>query len=266
MNNLQMFENHNFGRIRTLERSGDAWFVGKDVAQALGYKDTINALKTHVDPEDKQGGWQITTPSGTQQMTIINESGLYSLVLSSKMPGAKAFKRWITSEVIPAIRKHGAYMTPDTIKQALLNPDTIIQLATKLKDEQEKRKSLESEVTASRPKVVFADAVSTSESSILIGELAKLLKQNGVKNMGQNRLFDWMRNNGYLIRRKGTDYNMPTQRSMEMALMEIKETSISHADGHVSVNKTPKITGKGQIYFLNLFLKPKKESSNHESL
>lgn len=265
MNNLQLFENQNFGRVRTLEQGGDAWFVGKDVAQALGYKDTINALKTHVDPEDKQGGWQITTPSGTQQMTIINESGLYSLVLSSKMPGAKAFKRWITSEVIPAIRKHGAYMTPDTIKQAILNPDTIIQLATKLKYEQEKRKALESEVTASRPKVVFADAVSTSESSILVGELAKLLRQNGV-NMGERRLFEWLRNSGYLIKRKGSDRNMPTQRSMEMRLFVVKETAITHGDGHTTVSKTPKVTGKGQIYFLNMFLRKKLEVNDHESL
>ena len=186
-------------------------------------------------------------------MTIINESGLYSLVLSSKLPTAKQFKRWITSEVIPSIRKHGAYMTPETIEKVLLNPDTIINLASQLKSEREKRIALEGKVEEDRPKVIFADAVSTAKNSILIGELAKLLKQNGV-DMGQNRLFKWLREHGFLIKREGIDYNMPTQRSMELGLFEIKETAITHADGHISISKTPKVTGRGQQYFVNLFL------------
>lgn len=253
MNDLKIFENPAFGQVRTLELEGEPWFVGKDVAEALGYSDTFGALKKHVDDEDKQNcqNDSFETPRG---MTIINESGLYSLVLSSKLPTAKAFKRWITSEVIPSIRKHGAYITPDTLEQMIADPDTTIRLLTTLKEERQERVRLEAEAKANRPKVLFADAVATAHTSILIGELAKLLKQNGV-DMGQNRLFDWMRKHGYLIARKGTDYNMPTQKSMELGLMEIKETSISHADGHVSISKTPKITGKGQQYFIGKFLK-----------
>lgn len=255
MQELQIFNSPDFGQIRTIERDGEPWFVGKDMATALGYKDTVNALKSHVDTEDK-GGWQITTQFGDKETTIINESGLYSLVLSSKLPGAKQFKRWITSEVIPSIRKHGAYMTPDKLEQVLLNPDTLMQLAQNLKDEQEKRRALQEQVEAQRPAVLFAGAVETSKSSILIGELAKILKQNGIK-IGPIRLFDWMRQNGYLIRRNGSDYNTPTQRAMEMGLFEIKETSIVHADGHTSISKTPKVTGKGPVYFVDLFLSGK---------
>lgn len=252
MNNLQVFKNDQFGEIRTVEIGGEPWFVGKDVAEQLGYKDTVNALKSHVDGDDK-AWWQITTQFGTKDTTIINESGLYSLVLSSKLPTAKQFKRWITSDVIPTIRKHGAYMTPETIEKVLLNPDTIINLASQLKSEREKRIALEGKVEEDRPKVIFADAVSTAKNSILIGEFAKLLKQNGV-DMGQNRLFKWLREHGFLIKREGIDYNMPTQRSMELGLFEIKETAITHADGHISISKTPKVTGRGQQYFVNLFL------------
>lgn len=252
MTDLQIFNSPEFGAIRTIEKDGEPWFVGKDVAAALGYKDTVNALKSHVDAEDK-GGWQITTQFGDKETTIINESGLYSLVLSSKLPTAKKFKRWVTSEVIPSIRKHGAYMTPDRLQDVLLNPDTLIQLAQNLKDEQEKRKALEAQIESQKPAVLFTGAVETSKTSILIGELAKMLKQNGV-NIGQNRLFAWMREKGYLIKRKGTDYNMPTQRSMDMGLFEIKETTINNPDGSIKISKTPKVTGKGQVYFINLFL------------
>ena len=254
MTDLKIFENPAFGQVRVLELEGEPWFVGKDVAQALGYSNTRDALDRHVDDEDKN---TVVNPDGNRgnpNMIIINESGLYSLVLSSKLPTAKAFKRWITSEVIPSIRKHGAYIMPDTLEQMIADPDTAIRLLTTLKEERQERVRLEAEAKANRPKVLFADAVATAHTSILIGELAKLLKQNGV-DMGQNRLFDWMRKHGYLIARKGTDYNMPTQKSMELGLMEIKETSISHADGHVSISKTPKITGKGQQYFIGKFLK-----------
>lgn len=182
--------------------------------------------------------------------TIINESGLYSLILSSKLPNAKKFKRWVTNEVLPSIRKHGAYMTDQTLEQALTSPDFLIQLATQLKEEKEQRKQLEVKVEHDRPKVLFAESVSASKTSILVGELAKILKQNGV-DTGQTRLFAWMRENGYLIKRRGNDYNMPTQRAMEMKLFEVKETSVTHSDGHISVNKTPKVTGKGQVYFVN---------------
>lgn len=253
MTDLKIFENPAFGQVRTLELEGEPWFVGKDVAEALGYSNTADAIQKHVDEEDKLTS-QIAIAGQGRNVVIINESGLYSLVLSSKLPTAKAFKRWITSEVIPSIRKHGAYITPDTLEQMIADPDTTIRLLTTLKEERQERVRLEAEAKANRPKVLFADAVATAHTSILVGELAKLLKQNGV-DMGQNRLFDWMRKHGYLIARKGTDYNMPTQKSMELGLMEIKETSISHADGHVSISKTPKITGKGQQYFIGKFLK-----------
>lgn len=252
MTDLQIFNSPEFGAIRTIEKDGEPWFVGKDVATELGYKDTVNALKSHVDAEDK-GGWQITTQFGDKETTIINESGLYSLVLSSKLPTAKKFKRWVTNEVIPSIRKHGAYMTPETLEKVLLSPDTLMQLAQNLKDEQEKRKALEAQIESQKPAVLFTGAVETSKTSILIGELAKMLKQNGI-NIGQNRLFAWMREKGYLIKRKGTDYNMPTQRSMDMGLFEIKETTINNPDGSIKISKTPKVTGKGQVYFINLFL------------
>lgn len=252
MTDLQIFNSPEFGAIRTIEKDGEPWFVGKDVATALGYKEATKAAREKVDDEDK-GVSKIDTPSGIQEMTIINESGLYSLVLSSKLPTAKKFKRWVTSEIIPSIRKHGAYMTPDKLEQVLLNPDTLMQLAQNLKDEQEKRKALEAQIESQKPAVLFTGAVETSKTSILIGELAKMLKQNGI-NIGQNRLLAWMREKGYLIKRKGTDYNMPTQRSMDMGLFEIKETTINNPDGSIKISKTPKVTGKGQVYFINLFL------------
>ena len=253
MTDLQIFNSPEFGAIRTIEKDGEPWFVGKDVAVVLGYGDTDQALRKHIDDEDKLTR-RFDGSGQNRQMTIINESGLYSLVRSSKLPTAKKFKRWVTSEIIPSIRKHGAYMTPETLEKVLLSPDTLMQLAQNLKDEQEKRKVLETKIEQDKPKVLFADAVASAKTSILIGELAKLLKQNGV-DIGQNRLFEWMRQNGYLIRRQGSDYNMPTQRSMEQGLFEIKETTVVHADGHTHINKTPKVTGKGQAYFVTLFLK-----------
>lgn len=252
MTDLQIFNSPEFGAIRTIEKDGEPWFVGKDVATALGYNNPRDAFKKHIDEEDK-GVAKCDTLGGTQETTIINESGLYSLVLSSKLPTAKKFKRWVTNEVIPSIRKHGAYMTPETLEKVLLSPDTLMQLAQNLKDEQEKRKALEAQIESQKPAVLFTGAVETSKTSILIGELAKMLKQNGI-NIGQNRLFAWMREKGYLIKRKGTDYNMPTQRSMDMGLFEIKETTINNPDGSIKISKTPKVTGKGQVYFINLFL------------
>lgn len=252
MTDLQIFNSPEFGAIRTIEKDGEPWFVGKDVAVVLGYGDTDQALRKHIDDEDKLTR-RFDGSGQNRQMTIINESGLYSLVLSSKLPMAKKFKRWVTNEVIPSIRKHGAYMTPETLEKVLLSPDTLMQLAQNLKDEQEKRKVLEAQIESQKPAVLFTGAVETSKTSILIGELAKMLKQNGV-NIGQNRLFAWMREKGYLIKRKGTDYNMPTQRSMEMGLFEIKEIAINNPDGSIKISKTPKVTGKGQVYFINLFL------------
>ena len=252
MNNLQIFDSPDFGQIRTIQQNGEPWFVGKDVAKILGYERADNAIRNHVDDEDKLMH-QISASGQNREMYIINESGLYSLILSSKMPKAKEFKRWVTSEVIPAIRKHGGYLTADKIEQALTDPDTIIKLATTLKEERAARQQAEASLQAAKPKVLFADAVSASDSTILIGDLAKILKQNGY-NTGQKRLFQWLRDNGYLIKRQGADYNSPTQRSMELGLFRVKETPIIHADGHVTVNKTVKVTPKAQIYFANKFL------------
>lgn len=252
MNQLQVFNNTEFGQVRTMMISGSPWFVAKDVCECLGitkHRDAVSRLDG-----DERGSVEVDTLGGTQQMAAVNEYGLYNLVLSSRKPSAKAFKRWITHEVIPAIRKHGAYMTGETLEQALTSPDFLIRLATELKTEQEARRLAEAQIEANKPKVLFADSVAASHGSILVGELAKLLNQNGI-NIGQNRLFNWLRENGYLICRKGTDYNMPTQRSMEMQLFSIKETAITHSDGHVSISKTVKVTGKGQLYFVNKFLK-----------
>lgn len=252
MDDLMVFSSPEFGQIRTVEIGGEPWLVGKDVAQALGYKEPTKAAREKVDPEDR-GVSKIDTPSGTQEMTVINESGLYSLVLSSKLPGAKRFRRWVTGEVLPSIRKTGLYATEKTVDAILADPDVGIRLLTSLKEERSRRKELEAQAQENAPKVLFADAVSAAHTSILVGELAKLLKQNGV-DMGQNRLFRWLRANGYLIRRQGQDFNMPTQKAMELGLFEIKETAITHADGHTTVSKTPKITGKGQQYFVRKFI------------
>jgi len=249
---LQVFENTEFGKVRVMEKDGAPWFVGKDVAEILGYERTADAIRVHVDEDDKGVG-EIQTPGGKQAMALINESGLYSLVLQSKLPKAKEFKRWVTSEVLPSIRKHGAYMTPEKIEEVLLNPDTMIKLCTQLKEEQAKRREVEKQIEEAKPKVLFADAVSVSSTNILVGDLAKILKQNGIE-IGQKRLFKWLRDNGYLSKRNGMEWNMPTQKAMEMGLFCIKETVINHADGHTSINKTPKVTGKGQIYFVNKFL------------
>lgn len=253
MNQLQVFNNTEFGQVRTMVINGSPWFVAKDVCECLDINNSRQAL-ARLDSDEKNSVILNDGTPGNPEKGIVNEYGLYSLVLSSRKPSAKAFKRWITHEVIPAIRKHGAYMTGETLEQALTSPDFLIRLATELKTEQEARRLAEQKIEADKPKVLFADSVAASHGSILVGELAKLLNQNGI-DIGQNRLFNWLRENGYLICRKGTDYNMPTQRSMEMQLFNIKETAITHSDGHVSISKTVKVTGKGQVYFVNKFLK-----------
>lgn len=256
MNELQIFKNDEFGQVRTTIINDEPYFVGKDVAGILGYSNLDKAIRQHVDPEDKQPVYlnNLTAQNGSPTKAIaISESGLYSLIFGSKLEEAKRFKRWVTSEVLPAIRKHGAYATAPTIDKILDDPDYGIRLLQNLKEEREKRKALEVQNAVMIPKAVFADAVTTSDSCILIGDLAKLLRQNGVE-IGQKRLFDWLRNHGFLIKRRGADWNSPTQRAMEMGLFEIKETAITHSDGHVTISKTTKVTGKGQVYFVNRFL------------
>ena len=253
MDLIKVFEHAIFGTVRTISINGEPWFVGKDVANILGYQNGSRDINRHVEEEDRNKT-MIFDGNQNKETIVINESGLYSLILSSKLPTAKVFKRWVTSEILPSIRKYGAYMTEQTVEKALTDPDFLIRLATELKQEQEKRKSLESQIQADKPKVIFADSVTTSNTCILVGELAKILKGNGV-NIGQNRLFEWLRENGNLVNRKGTDYNTPTQKSMDLGLFKIKETTVIRSDGHIQISKTPKITGKGQIYFTNKFLK-----------
>lgn len=247
---LQIFTNSEFGSVRTLIRNNEPFFVASDICKSLSIGNSSDALSRLDD--DEKGVASIDTPGGEQVMAIVSESGLYSLVLGSRKPEAKSFKRWITHEVIPSIRKHGAYMTPDTIDNIINNPDFGIKLLNALKEEREKTRLLSAKIEADKPKTIFADAVSTSHTSILIGDLAKLIRQNGYE-IGQNRLFDWMRLNGYLIK-NGSSRNMPTQRYVEQGLFEIKESTVQNPDGSVRITKTPKVTGKGQVYFVNLFI------------
>ena len=253
MDNLQIFDSPEFGQIRIVEQGGEPWFIGKDVADILGYQNGSRDVNRHVDEDDRQN-YQNGTFESNRGLTIINESGLYSLILSSKMPRAKEFKRWVTSEVIPAIRKTGGYIAgSENMTDAEIMAKAVLVAQSTIRQRDQRIKELESDVAAAKPKVLFADAVSASDSTILIGDLAKILKQNGY-NTGQKRLFQWLRDNGYLIKRQGADYNSPTQRSMELGLFRVKETPIIHADGHVTVNKTVKVTPKAQIYFANKFL------------
>lgn len=261
-NDLTVFTNNDFGEIRTCTIAGEPWFVGKDVAEILGYGNTRDALAAHVDEEDKaviQKSEIATLEIPNRGLTVINESGLYSLILSSKLPTAKKFKRWVTSEVLPAIRKHGAYMTDEKAWDITHNADSLADL---LQQAAEQLREKDIEIERMRPKEIFSDAITASNTSILVGDLAKILKGNGV-DIGQKRLFNWMRENGYLIKGQRSDRNMPTQRSMGMGLFEIKESSYISGDGVNHITKTPKVTGKGQKYFINKFLAMQKESDGH---
>lgn len=249
---LTVFRHEQFGEIRAVEINGEPWLSGKDAAISLGYANPQKAIRDHVDNEDKTVN-DLFTVNGTKG-TLINESGLYSLIVSSKLPDAKKFKRWVTSEVLPSIRKTGGYVNDEELFVRTYLPfadeGTKALFSSTLTALREANRKIE----ADKPKVLFADAVSAANTSILVGELAKLLRQNGVQ-IGQNRLFEFLRDKGYLIRRRGSDYNLPTQRAMEMKLFEIKETVINQPDGSIRVSKTTKVTGKGQQYFVNLFLK-----------
>lgn len=252
INELQIFKNEQFGEIRTTINNGEPLFVAADVCKALDIGNTKMATD-RLDNDEKDEVSLTDTIGRNQNMTAITESGLYSLVLGSRKPEAKIFKRWITHDVIPTIRKTGGYVN---------NEDAFINTYLPYADESTKQmfhatlqtiQSLNRKIDQDKPKVLFADAVDTADTSILVGELAKLIKQNGV-NIGQQRLFDWLRINGYLIKRKGADYNMPTQKAMEMKLFQIKERTINNPDGTVRISKTAKVTGKGQQYFINKFL------------
>ena len=251
MNELQTFVYQGLP-CRTVQKDGETWFVLKDVCQVLGivkYRDVAERL----DPDEREPV-RVDTLGGKQEMVCVNESGLYSVILRSDKPEAKPFRKWVTSEVLPSIRKHGAYMTPQVIEDALSDPDTIIQLATTLKEERARRKELEAQAEVDRPKVLFHDAVAASDDTILIRDMAKILRQNGVPNMGGTRFYEWLRNNGYLCRDpKSSSYNLPTQRATEMGLFKVRESS-RICNGEIKTDQTSRITGKGQTYFLKKFL------------
>lgn len=261
MNDIKIFESSEFGKVRTTEINGEPYFVGKDVARILGYENQNRDITRHVDDEDRvmltetqyQNGIEFDYKQlGQRGGWLINESGLYSLILSSKLPKAKEFKHWVTSEILPSIRRHGAYMTDDILAKTIENPDFLINLLTEMKEEKQRRITAEEKIKADRSKVLFAESVEVSKGSILVGDLAKLIKQNGYE-IGQKRLFEWLRANGYLMK-SGNSYNMPTQYAMELGLFEVKEHVINNPDGSVRVTRTPKVTGKGQRYFINKFL------------
>lgn len=261
MNELQIFNSSEFGQIRTVTKDNEPWFVGKDVCEAFGDTNYRRSL-SNIDDSDK-GVSQIDTHGGKQNMTIINESGLYCLLFQMQPQKAKGvsqndnlieeriqklsrFKKWVTSEVLPSIRKSGGYIAG----QEQMSDSELIAKALLVAQKQieERNKQIE----AMKPKAIFADAVATSKTSILVGDLAKLICQNGYQ-IGQKRLFEWLRNNGYLIK-SGNSYNMPMQRYVEQGLFEVKESNVQNPDGSVRITRTTKVTGKGQVYFVNKFL------------
>lgn len=244
MNELQIFNNEEFGKIRTVTIDNEPWFVGKDVATALGYSNSRKALADHVQEDDK-GVTKCDTLGGKQDLTTINESGLYALIFGSKLESAKRFKHWVTSEVLPSIRKTGGY----DVKQ----PQGKELLALAVLEAQKTIEEQTAQIEEMKPHAILGQAITTANTSILVGDLAKILRQNDV-DIGAQRLFGWMRENGYLIKRKGSDWNLPTQKSMDMGLFEIKESVHIDGNGCNKISRTPKVTGKGQQYFINKFL------------
>lgn len=250
MNELQMF-NFKGNEVRTVKINDEPYFVGKDVAKILGYKRSADAIKANV-PDRFKGVGELETPGGKQKLTVINEAGLYKLIFKSNMPNAEQFSDWVAEEVLPSIRKNGAYLTDQKAFEITHSEnglaDLLMQAGQQLKDK-------DIQIQEMKPKALFADSVTTSDTTILVGDLAKLMKQNGI-DIGANRLFTYMRKNGYLIKRIGADYNTPTQKSMELGLFEIKESTHINSKGMSIITKTPKVTGKGQQYFINKFLQP----------
>lgn len=244
MNELKTFQNPKFGTIRTTTINGEPWFVAADVCKALDLNNNRMAIE-RLDVDEK-GVSSIDTPGGKQELTIVNEPGLYALVLGSRKPEAKAFKRWITHDVIPTIRKHGAYMTPETIEKVLSDPDTIIKLATELKEERERTAALNAKIKADKPYTEFGAAIAANSDAILVRDFAKLLHNDGIK-MGEKRLYKWLRENGFLMQTAPTK---PYQKYVDMGWFRVDERSISTVQGQMIVSTT-KITGKGQMGLLS---------------
>lgn len=252
MNELQVFQNKQFGNLEILSIEGKEWFPAIQVAEILGYANPRDAISRHTKSKGVVNH-DVLSNGGVQSKKFIDEGNLYRLITRSKLPQADEFEEWVFEEVLPSIRKHGLYATDNVIENTLNNPDYIINILTEYKKEKEHNLVLEQQVKENKPKVLFADSVAGSDNSILVGELAKLLKQNGV-DVGQNRLFKWLRNNGYLIKKSGESYNLPTQRSMDLEILDIKKRVINNPDGSSKITRTPKVTGKGQQYFINKFL------------
>lgn len=252
MNEIQIFNSSEFGEIRTVEIDNKPYFIASDVAKALGYSKPNNAISAHCKYTLKQG---IATKQGNMsEMVVIPESDVYRLIIRSKLPQADKFERWVFDEVLPSIRKHGGYISgQENLSDEELLAKALLVAQRKIAERDRVIQQQEEKIEEMKPKAIFADAVSASETSILIGDMAKLLRQNGVE-IGQKRLFEWLRNKSYLVKRKGSDWNMPTQRSMEMGLFEIKETHHIDGNGCNITKRTPKVTGKGQVYFINKFL------------
>lgn len=253
MGEIKIFNNPEFGDIRTTIIDDEVWFVGKDVAVILGYSNPRDALSKRVDVEDKMDGVAIRDSIGREQKPVfINESGVYALIFSSKLESAKRFKHWVTSEVLPSIRKNGGYIAgQESMGDDELLAKALLVAQNKIAEREKKITEQQEHIERMKPKEIFADAVSSSKDSCLIGDLAKIICQNGYK-IGRNRLFEWMKTNGYLIK-GGSSKNMPTQKAMEMKLFEVKETTITTPDGSTNVKRTTKVTGKGQVYFVNKF-------------
>ena len=252
MNELQIFNNEEFGSVRTITKDNKTYFVGNDVAKALGYSETAKAIRTHCKGVSEM---DIPTNGGVQTMKMITEGDIYRLVIKSQLPQAEKFESWVFDNVLPSIRKNGGYIAgQETLSDEELLSKALLVANNKIKERDAIIERQQAKIEADKPKTIFADAVSTSHTSILVGDLAKLICQNGVQ-IGQKRLFEWLRQNGYLIKRKGSDWNMPTQKSIEMGLFEIKENTHIDGNGCNITTRTPKATGKAQIYFVNKFLR-----------
>lgn len=252
MNKLKKFSHSMFGNLEMLIKDGKEYFPATDVAKALGYSNPHKAIKDHCKSEGVNETL-VPTNSGQQRKKFINESNLYRLIVKSKLPQADQFEKWVFEEVLPTIRKHGAYMTDQVLEQAVTNPDFMIGLLTNLKEEQAKRIEAERKVLQQQSLVTFAQAIQVSRNLISIKQLAILMKQKGI-DIGQNRLFEWLRENGYLCKKRGSMYNTPTQYSMDLGLFESQEFVRTNSEGEFVTSFTPKVTGKGQLYFINKFL------------
>lgn len=257
MNELQIFNSEEFGEIRTITKDSKTYFAGSDVAKALGYAIPHKAVQTHCKGVLK---WNIPTNSGNQDILFITEGDIYRLIMKSKLPSAEKFERWVMEEVLPSIRKNGGYIAgQETLSDEELMAKALLVANNKIAERDKIIEQKQARIEQMKPKEIFADAVSASHTSILVGDLAKLICQNGYQ-IGQKRLFDWLRANGYLIK-TGSSYNMSTQRYVEQGLFEIKESNLVNPDGSVRITKTTKVTGKGQVYFVNKFLKGAKNET-----